>query len=49
MRHFFTVYKQLENKQTSVNVELGRDEAIRIIDKSMKFYQEKINEIINKG
>ncbi len=49
MRHFFTVYKQLENKQTSVNVELGRDEAIRIIDNSMKFYQEKINEIINKG
>ncbi len=45
MRHFFTVYKQLENKQTSVDVELCRNEAIDIIDKSMKFYQSNLSKL----
>ena len=32
IRHFFTVYKTLEGKKTSVNEILGREEAIKIIN-----------------
>ena len=39
--HFFTVYKQLENKQTAVKELFTRDEAIRIIDDCIKAYDEK--------
>ena len=39
--HFFTVYKQLENKQTAVKELFTRDEAIRIIDDCIKAYHEK--------
>ena len=42
MRHFFTVYKQLENKETSVNVELDRDEALKIIKESMESYKKNL-------
>ena len=42
MRHFFQVYKQLEGKPTSVNTEEDRDEAIKIIKKSIKNYEEKV-------
>lgn len=38
MRHFFTVYKNLENKQTAVNEVMGRDKAIEIIDKAIADY-----------
>ena len=31
MSHFFTVYKNLENKQTAVNEVMGREKAIEII------------------
>lgn len=31
MRHFFTVYKMLENKETAVDKVDGREEALRII------------------
>ena len=31
MRHFFTVYKALENKQTAVDEEQGREEAVRVV------------------
>ena len=41
MRHFFSVYKNLENKDTAVDEVLPRDEALRIID-------EAINNYINK-
>ena len=41
MMHFFTVYKQLENKQTAVKELFGPDEARRIIDESIKAYEKK--------
>ncbi len=40
--HFFEVYKMLENKETSVNEILGRDEAEKIIEESIRSYKEKI-------
>ena len=40
MSHFFTVYKQLENKETAVNEVSGRDEAIKIIEESIDRYVE---------
>lgn len=39
--HFFEVYKQLENKTTSVDKMLGREEAEKIIEKCIKRYEEK--------
>ena len=41
MRHFFTVYKNLENKTTAVNEVSGREEAIKIIEKAIDDYVEK--------
>ena len=38
MRHFFTVYKQLEGKPTSVREILGPEEAIKIIQDSIDEY-----------
>ena len=47
MRHFFKVYKELENKETAVD-ELGdRDEAEKIIEYCMKNYADRRNELIN--
>ena len=43
MRHFFEVYKTLENKQTAVNQVAGRDEAIKTIAAAMESYQIKFN------
>lgn len=40
MQHFFSVYKQLENKDTAVNEVMGRDKAIEIIRNALKMYQE---------
>ena len=48
MRHFFSVYKQLENKQTSVDVELDKDEAIKIIKESMESYKKNLYELTAK-
>ena len=42
MRHFFSVYKQLENKETSVDVTSDKDEAIKIIIKSLENYKKKL-------
>ena len=42
MRHFFSVYKQLENKETSVSVEHDREEAIKIIYQSMEEYKRNL-------
>lgn len=39
MQHFFSVYKQLENKETAVNEVMGRQAAIEIIRKSLKGYK----------
>lgn len=41
MKHFFSVYKELEHKDTVVNEVSGSGEAIQIIDKSIIAYQEK--------
>ena len=48
MRHFFTVYKQLEEKETSVDVVADRDEAIEIIKKSMENYKINLFELTTK-
>ena len=37
--HFFTVYKQLENKQTAVKELFGRAEAERIIQEAIEHYR----------
>ena len=43
IKHFFEVYKQLEEKTTEVEEFLGRTEAEEIIEKSIKNYNEKFN------
>ncbi len=48
MRHFFTVYKQLEEKETSVDVVADHDEAIEIIKKSMENYKKNLFELTTK-
>ena len=40
MRHFFSVYKNLENKETAVNEVSGREEAIKIVRESIDSYVE---------
>ena len=40
--HFFTVYKQLENKQTAVKTLIDRKEAIEIIEKAIEDYKNLI-------
>ena len=40
MRHFFTVYKALENKETVVDEVLGPQDAQRVIEKAIAFYEE---------
>ncbi|MDR1705526.1 MAG: inorganic diphosphatase [Clostridiales bacterium] len=39
MRHFFTVYKELENKETAVNEVRGQTEAAEIIRKAIGAYR----------
>lgn len=41
MSHFFTVYKNLENKTTAVNEVSDRDEAVKIINAAIENYVEK--------
>ena len=41
MQHFFSVYKNLENKETAVDEVMGRDAAIAIIKESIDNYIEK--------
>ena len=48
MRHFFQVYKQLENKNTTVDVASDVDVAIKIIDKSMENYKKNLYELTLK-
>ena len=40
MRHFFTVYKNLENKDTAVNEVSPREEAIKIIQEAIVHYRD---------
>ncbi len=39
IKHFFTVYKQLENKQTAVNDLFDRDEAVEIVKQAIEDYK----------
>lgn len=39
MQHFFTVYKQLENKHTAVNEVMGQKAAVEVIRQSIENYQ----------
>lgn len=41
MKHFFSVYKMLEGKQTSVDEIQNRDKAISTINKSIEMYKNK--------
>ena len=41
MRHFFSVYKALENKETAVNEVQGLEEATKVIDAAIKSYDKK--------
>ncbi len=41
MRHFFKVYKNLENKETAVNEVSGKEDALRIIASAIDSYNEK--------
>lgn len=41
MKHFFQVYKNLENKETAVNEVSGRDESVKIIEAAIDNYIEK--------
>ena len=43
IRHFFEVYKQLEDKQTEVEEFVGRTKAEEIIEKAIISYKEKFN------
>ena len=40
MMHFFSVYKQLENKETAVKSLFGRKKAEEIIAEALEFYKE---------
>ncbi len=44
MKHFFKVYKHLENKPTAVNEVSGRYEAIKIIKAAIKSYKENFSD-----
>lgn len=41
MRHFFSVYKELEHKETVVNEVSGLNDALEIIEKSIEAYKKK--------
>jgi inorganic pyrophosphatase len=43
MKHFFSVYKTLENKKTVVNDVDGRDKAIEVIAQTIDFYNNKFS------
>ena len=45
MTHFFTVYKALENKETVVDEAKGKNEAVKIIEATIKSYKEKFGSI----
>ena len=41
MKHFFSVYKTLENKKTEVNSIQGKEEALKIISSTITAYNKK--------
>ena len=51
MMHFFEVYKTLEHKVTTVKEVCGREEAVKVIARSIENYQKVfvINKAVQKG
>ena len=47
MKHFFSVYKQLENKDTAVDRVFAKEEALAVIAKAIAQYEEQ-KEILKK-
>ena len=45
MQHFFSVYKELEKKETAVNTVQGQKEAVTVIKKSIARYQKKFSDM----
>ena len=43
IKHFFTVYKNLEGKQTEVEDVLNKEEALKVIEKDIESYIKKYN------
>lgn len=48
MQHFFSVYKQLEDKHTTVDVVSDKEVAVEIIKKSMNSYKANLYELTAK-
>lgn len=46
MRHFFTVYKSLEHKETAVDEVQGREKALDIIDEAIESYKTKFGGVL---
>ena len=46
MSHFFTVYKNLEHKETAVDEVEGRDKAIEVIEAAIEDYKKLFTELI---
>ncbi len=44
MKHFFTVYKNLENKETAVDEVSGKEESVKIINDAIRNYIKKFCE-----
>ena len=47
LRHFFSVYKQLENKETLVKKVGGSIEAVAVIERAMENYKNKFIHVDN--
>ena len=41
MHHFFTVYKELEDKESAVDEVMGESDAVRIIERAIESYRER--------
>ncbi len=48
MQHFFSVYKQLEGKETSVDITADKDTAVEIIKTSMNNYKKNLYDLTAK-
>lgn len=48
IRHFFTVYKELESRKTVVSCAENREEANRVIVEAIKAYNEKFVQYVGK-
>lgn len=49
MRHFFQIYKELENKQTDVNEVKGQTQAVEIVRKAIELYEQTYGDNMQKA